>query len=253
MNDPHTVRFVQDIEKHPSLYNYSLPEYSQRHSTELAWKAIAKKHHMTVSECKEKWRNLRTTFSRKLKGSLTGTGPMKQYYLHDHMKFIIPFIKVLKQTSDNNVEVSNLIKTSTIPNEETETENHEEDTNHTLMEEKDIKTLRNSEDIEIVYMNNLKKQELEDEDDDEEEDTNYNTIEERINRKRRKNRVDTSYVNYLRESLLDKETSLNSDHHRKYFLLSLLEEISQFDMLEMRTFKRKSLQLIEDIFAARKY
>lgn len=38
----HNVKFVQEVEKYPCLYNFKLPEYSKKSVTEAAWESIAK-------------------------------------------------------------------------------------------------------------------------------------------------------------------------------------------------------------------
>lgn len=44
----------------------------------------------SVSECKEKWRNLRTVFVRKMKPP----GNKRPYYLAEAMQFCLPYVKV---------------------------------------------------------------------------------------------------------------------------------------------------------------
>lgn len=57
-----------------------------------------------ASECKEKWRNLRTVFTRKMKTPASGSGRNKKaYYLADAMQFSIPFIKTLVPPSNGNL------------------------------------------------------------------------------------------------------------------------------------------------------
>lgn len=59
--------------------------------------------YVTVSECKEKWRNLRSTFAKNLKPKQSGTGRAgkRPYYLMEAMQFAIPFIKVAGNPSGN--------------------------------------------------------------------------------------------------------------------------------------------------------
>nr|CAD7402346.1 unnamed protein product [Timema poppensis] len=59
---------------------------------------------LAAAECKEKWRNLRTVFSRKLKPPPSGSGRKKKaYYLADAMQFCVPFIKALAPLSSGNL------------------------------------------------------------------------------------------------------------------------------------------------------
>lgn len=48
-----------------------------------------------VTECKEKWKNLRYGLLRSLRLNPDGT-VKKKYYLHDEMEFVLPFIKTSK-------------------------------------------------------------------------------------------------------------------------------------------------------------
>lgn len=46
-----------------------------------------------MNKCKEKWKNLRTTFVRSMKIPPSGSKAKKPYYLNDAMQFTIPFLK----------------------------------------------------------------------------------------------------------------------------------------------------------------
>lgn len=42
-DDPvYNIKLVEEIEKHPCLYNYKLSDYSKRDVTDLAWESVAK-------------------------------------------------------------------------------------------------------------------------------------------------------------------------------------------------------------------
>lgn len=48
MNDQaFNVKFVEEVEKHPCLYNYQLTQYSRKDITDLAWNNIGKKMNMS--------------------------------------------------------------------------------------------------------------------------------------------------------------------------------------------------------------
>ncbi len=56
-----------------------------------------------MTECKERWRNLRSALGRKLKPRACGSVPRKKcYYLADAMQFAIPFMKVGRSTITGN-------------------------------------------------------------------------------------------------------------------------------------------------------
>jgi hypothetical protein len=41
MDQNFNIKFVQQIEKYPELYNYTLKSYSKRNVTEKAWSEVA--------------------------------------------------------------------------------------------------------------------------------------------------------------------------------------------------------------------
>lgn len=48
MNDQaFNVKLVEEVEKHPCLYNYQLTQYSRKDITDLAWNNIGKKMNMS--------------------------------------------------------------------------------------------------------------------------------------------------------------------------------------------------------------
>ncbi|XP_066982685.1 uncharacterized protein [Macrobrachium rosenbergii] len=94
------IQFVQEIEKYPCIYSYTSNEYSNKDVREKAWKQVANEIEDTVNNCKEKWRNLRTVFVRKLKLQPSGSGraSTKPYYLNEAMQFFLPYVTVHQPT-----------------------------------------------------------------------------------------------------------------------------------------------------------
>ncbi|KAG5866516.1 hypothetical protein JTB14_016370 [Gonioctena quinquepunctata] len=96
------IKFVGEVEKHPEPYDYNLREYSRKDCTEKTWNEIAKEFNMSASECKEKWRNLRSTYVKNLKPKPSGSEATKKpCYLMDAMQFAVPFVKVAGTISGN--------------------------------------------------------------------------------------------------------------------------------------------------------
>ncbi|XP_067002291.2 transcription factor Adf-1-like [Anabrus simplex] len=87
------IEFVKEVEKHPELYNFHLPEYTRKDLVEKAWSEVGKKMNMPGVECRERWKNLRSVFVRNLKLFPSGTKKRKPYYLMDAMQFALPFVK----------------------------------------------------------------------------------------------------------------------------------------------------------------
>ncbi|XP_012148670.1 uncharacterized protein LOC105663580 isoform X2 [Megachile rotundata] len=61
-----------------------------------------------VSDCKEKWKNIRNGFVRSLKLAASGssTRQKKPYYLHDVMQFVLPFVKPASHTRISGNQLS---------------------------------------------------------------------------------------------------------------------------------------------------
>ncbi|KAF0711896.1 MADF domain-containing protein [Aphis craccivora] len=65
----------------------------------------------SASECKERWKNLRSVFVRNLKAPPSGSGSKKKrpYYLIEAMQFALPFVKTNMPTAGNMPSVNNVI------------------------------------------------------------------------------------------------------------------------------------------------
>lgn len=65
---------------------------------------------LSVSDCKERWKNLRACFTRHLKHQVlemkTGIKYKRPYYLAESMNFILPFTK-LRTQSQEDVKIYN--------------------------------------------------------------------------------------------------------------------------------------------------
>lgn len=85
------LKLVGEVEKRPALYNFKLPEFTRKSVTDQLWQEVADEMEMPVIEVKEKWRNLRSVYMRKLRHG--SEGKKKAYYLENAMKFCLPFIK----------------------------------------------------------------------------------------------------------------------------------------------------------------
>ncbi|CAH1391150.1 unnamed protein product [Nezara viridula] len=86
------LKLVGEVEKHPELYNFKLPEFTRKSVTDKAWQEVADEMNMPVADVKEKWRNLRSVFMRRMRSPEDGS-KKKAYYLEHAMKFCLPYIK----------------------------------------------------------------------------------------------------------------------------------------------------------------
>ncbi|PSN45400.1 hypothetical protein C0J52_18361 [Blattella germanica] len=91
------IRFVQLVEKYPQLYNYNIPDYSNKAEIEKAWTEIAKEVQESREGCIEKWRILRGGMSRFLKQNSSGNSTKKDYYLAKYMQFVVPYLRTRSQ------------------------------------------------------------------------------------------------------------------------------------------------------------
>ncbi|XP_023222828.1 uncharacterized protein LOC111624252 [Centruroides sculpturatus] len=221
-HDPFNTKLVQAVKKYPCLYNYKLPEYSRKDITDVAWSKVAEEVKETVPQCKEKWKNLRTVFVRKLRPSCTGTGRMtKPYYLSEIMQFIVPYVKL----------TSNADHPKNIPSPpKSEEQTDDEITNNEDVTEDDIEQdSSSSKDLEIVQ-ENAREPSIQ--------------MENRgIKRKSHISDYDKSFIEFVQSRKCNK-TDVNP---RKMFLLSLLPEINEMTEAQMKKFKRKVLELIDEI------
>lgn len=57
-----------------------------------------------MSNCRERWRHIRSSFLRSLRIPLKGSGNngRKKYYLSDYLKFVLPYIKI--KTNNGNLK-----------------------------------------------------------------------------------------------------------------------------------------------------
>ncbi|XP_063242457.1 uncharacterized protein LOC134542267 [Bacillus rossius redtenbacheri] len=86
------VAFVRLVRQHRILYDNTA--LCSREDKELAWLSIAKHFQETVSNCVERWRNIRTSMGRSMKNcrQRSGGGRRKPYYLAKHLDFLLPFM-----------------------------------------------------------------------------------------------------------------------------------------------------------------
>ncbi|XP_037721723.1 uncharacterized protein LOC119554761 [Drosophila subpulchrella] len=72
------------VAQHPCLYDRSDENYMRKSTVINAWKDISKEMRNSVKSCKDRWRNIRTSYARSIKvhhGANT-------YYLKDELQFL---------------------------------------------------------------------------------------------------------------------------------------------------------------------
>ncbi|XP_068149803.1 probable serine/threonine-protein kinase mps1 isoform X1 [Drosophila tropicalis] len=77
------------VSQHPYMYDRSHPDYMRKSSVDNAWQEISESMHDSVKKCKERWRNIRTSFARSINvHSASGSNRMKPYYLTNELQFL---------------------------------------------------------------------------------------------------------------------------------------------------------------------
>ncbi|XP_055851346.1 transcription factor Adf-1-like [Episyrphus balteatus] len=253
MNDQHVnILFVSEVEKHPILYNSNLPGYSNRIENERAWNEVGKHMYMTAPECRERWKNLRAVYVRNMKQSKNGSGlkaSRKTYYLTDAMKFTLPYIKVLNKLNSENQ--TNPIGRGN--NEEQEDlEDDQMDDNESVSLSSDNFPSKHQQ-ITSSLPQQLQKQQPPSSPTPHSAPSFQETIS-----------TDPTFQ-YLEKMRLMAQKKMKLDHvinnnnrnpkteALKMFLLSMVPDLQKMTDEEVRQFKRKSLETIDDIFMARNF
>ncbi|XP_071452191.1 uncharacterized protein [Hetaerina americana] len=91
------IQFVKTVEKYPVLYDAGNEGYCSKDTVEEAWREVASAMRESVINCKDKWRNLRTSLTRHLRNmnepsALSGKY-RRPYYMAPYMSFLIPYTK----------------------------------------------------------------------------------------------------------------------------------------------------------------
>ncbi|CRK86356.1 CLUMA_CG000067, isoform A [Clunio marinus] len=98
------IKLISIIKKNRCLYDHSDPNYKNSVFVDRGWQDVSKEFGEPVSDCKKKWRHLRSSLSRYLKSSKdelkNKSNKLKPYYLLTHMNFLVPYTKTLDTKSD---------------------------------------------------------------------------------------------------------------------------------------------------------
>ncbi|XP_026732658.1 uncharacterized protein LOC113497335 [Trichoplusia ni] len=224
------IQLINQIEKHELLYNFNLPEYNRKDMVEDAWANIAANTNMSISDCKEKWRNIRSSFLRSMKPS--GYKVKKPYYLSEYLKFILPFLKPI----------------SGIENQEDQYDSQQNNTNEVGVVVDFIKAeptdVDNEENIENNADNTILSDLL---------SRKTATLRKRRRFIPKKNCTEIRNRGKLLTSSMQRNYStvpdLNASNNNamRMFLMSLLPELETMTEDQVRMFKIKSMMLIDEI------
>ncbi|XP_018567865.1 uncharacterized protein LOC108908324, partial [Anoplophora glabripennis] len=186
-----------------------------------------------VNECKEKWRNVRSSFLRSLKPPLCGSKTKKPYYLKEYLQFILPFVKPL-----SNVESSGDIPEFEFAN--TDSTDSVDVTNASLSEDADTVDIK----IESTTLTLP----------EEERSTRSRPPPQTMSHRRKRSTPDDeeTFLDYLKNKSKRYHTEETTNQICKnesirYFLLSLLPEFETMTDDQIRMFKIKVMMLISDM------
>ncbi|KAF3429653.1 hypothetical protein E2986_08408 [Frieseomelitta varia] len=99
------INLVLTVKKYPALYDLSCNDYHNRVVRNKMWRAVAQEVNASAAECKEKWKNLRASFSRHLRNQSTANSKAKRpYYMADYMDFLLPYSKLRRPDDSLNEE-----------------------------------------------------------------------------------------------------------------------------------------------------
>nr|CAI5836090.1 unnamed protein product [Callosobruchus analis] len=235
------IKLVQLIETYELLYNSKLAEHSRKDLVEKAWEEIAYKVGKSVAECKEKWRNIRCSFLRSLKSGPKGSRQKKPYYLKDYLSFILPYLKPYI-TSERASNIRQLTKIENV-GVDSEFSMHSDD-----LENIDDLIENNDAIVEPVRTPRLSDE------DEGSVDIFTSSSTERKRKHASTSEVGKSIIKYLDSKTRKIENSSYKDVEKsgsfdamRYFLLSLLPDVTSMNVEQQRFLKIKVLMLIDEI------
>ncbi|KAF5276415.1 hypothetical protein FQR65_LT16337 [Abscondita terminalis] len=117
------IQFCEEVQQYETLFNYRRSDYCNRSAQDQAWEKIAKKFNANVTECKDRWKNIRGSYSKYKAKLKTKSGQeakqVKEYYLAPHLLFLDPFLKSRKSKGNIDKDWETSLR------EETERNEHE--------------------------------------------------------------------------------------------------------------------------------
>ncbi|KAG8245826.1 hypothetical protein J6590_098281 [Homalodisca vitripennis] len=236
------IKFAQFIEQFVCLYDHNNKSYSNRVVTDKAWQAVADEFKLTVKQCKEKWKNIRTVFRRHIftkPVSGAGGSSKKEYYLADVLQYLVPILKGNPKNIGSNLPPP------------PETDDHQQ---QTLQEEEPAD-----------YSINEIADDVDDDATELPQEAVPNVPEPANNsisqfrkkqlgkRKPTTSPLDEAMTNYFKaKSMKPAEDKLvpvadNEDKSDELFLLSLKKDMKEMNSRQKRTFKRRIFSLIDEV------
>ncbi|XP_022203386.2 uncharacterized protein LOC111060055 isoform X2 [Nilaparvata lugens] len=205
-----------------------------------------------VQECKEKWRNLRTVFIRRMKPSPRGYlgGKKKAYYLENAMQFCVPFIKsVIPPAKENLPSPSCTTQPSTDDNEGSE------------LDDESANASQNYPSIAPSILDYPPQQQTENPPESlSSKSAGTSQIQKKTNRSSAsvadQSVADYWYSKTKKAKMISNAEATDTSNQKidrqqgiKMFLLSLIPELEELSDSQIKLFKRQVLRVIDDISA----
>ncbi|CAG9798121.1 unnamed protein product [Chironomus riparius] len=99
------IKLISCVKQHRCLFDHSDQNYKNSVHVDRSWSSVSKDFGESISDCKKKWRHLRSSLSRYLKSSKdqakNKNNKLKPYYLLQHMDFLVPYTKTLEMKSES--------------------------------------------------------------------------------------------------------------------------------------------------------
>ncbi|XP_014094062.3 probable serine/threonine-protein kinase nek3 [Bactrocera oleae] len=110
MSNQSHVRLCRAVQQHPCIYDHAVANSVSREAYDRAWLKIAETCEETVDSCKQRWRDIRVTFSqsrvvspKKRKGNRA-----RENNLHDLLEFLIPHKNEEQPFCESDVEAEGI-------------------------------------------------------------------------------------------------------------------------------------------------
>lgn len=193
-----------------------------------------------ASQCKERWRNLRAVLVRHMKHSRCGSGnkTKKPYYLSNAMKFTLPYIKTLdKSIGKLTKEPHDRTQQSFDASQEVAKGEVDLSVREAPLPSSPAPQTSNSS-RERVSLSIEMKQE-----------PGFDLREDLTRKRDEQTPTDVEFVHAKTNKFF--ATSNGTGQGKQAFLLSLLPEIEPLTDAQMKLFRRRVLQLIDDIIESK--
>ncbi|XP_073835923.1 uncharacterized protein isoform X2 [Musca autumnalis] len=90
-------KLCEAVRRHPCLYDPLSSGYQMRNMVNSAWKAVAKECNDTASNCRFRWKTIRSSFTR----SFRKFGTSSQYYLYEYLDFLVPHMSLMEKNDES--------------------------------------------------------------------------------------------------------------------------------------------------------